>query len=652
MLLFKKVKFLVLVAVCSLTRVQAVEATKTLYAGQAHFYSAGEVVSPVSYKTMGIEIKVPKYEDHAEEMKKEVQKYLLAAKKGMETKIGKEEAEKVVSRISGRVQPQIQRLESAVETLLEFYGATAMDKRSPTLIFGAVSAIVGSIMAVGSSLLAHNEINNVAQEVRRIKGHERKMKSDIKKLGKGMKEMQRQNFEYHLEEEIVANLTMMVEPTIIEATQVLDGLYALKQHQLHSALVPPHVLMEVQEELEREMDGEWHPVFDLKTELMSVPVSFVQGNRALLVLIHVPTVADSKAMIRKLYRLDSAVVESEDQLVRLVSTRPYISVDRAWNVHQTMSNDDLASCLKVGKVHLCADDNILLKRPTCCTAALFFGLTQLAAETCEATVLTEEVPAVQVNNTLYAVKPATITTRCPGQEPRAMTLKRVTRVQVDPDCTVEGELFTIAPRSRNVQPKVIGHRVLLPEVIVLSPPPSVNDVVDPDLDLKLFVNDYGGDAAGSEEMDDYDDDERQQVVWEQWWAAFLAGFGCFLLLLIITAISWACWRLGHRRGLKRQRAGLIDIEGTAGLHDQKEKEPNSRQRKAANKRQRERDEMADEGGSTSGGDDSEDADDIGGGAGVGGTSRRPPESVTDAAVTRKRRRRKQQQLLEKEEEEE
>ncbi len=636
--LSKIVTFVVLAVTYSTIRGQVAEATKSLYAGSAHFLPAGDVVSPVAYKSLGIEIKIPKYEDHVEDVKKEVQKYMDTAKREMETKFGKEEAELVTNRIARRMIPQIQRLETAVESLLSFYKATSVEQRSPTLIFGAVSAVIGSIMAVGSSLLAHGEISRVATEVHRIRGHEKKMTADIKQLGKGMKTMQRQTFEYHLEEEIVSNLTMMIEPTILETQQVLDGLYLLRQHLLHPGLVPPEVLLEIQEELDREKDKEWHSVFDLQTELMNMPVSYLQGNRALLILIHVPTVSEGRSMIRKLYRLDSAVVESEQQLVKLTSTRPYISVDKAWSTHQTMSNDDLASCVKIGKVHLCQDDNILLKRPTCCTAALFFGMTELAVEMCEARVMEEDVPAVQVNNTLYAVKPATVTTRCPGQEPKVMTLKRVTKFKVDPECTVEGELFTIAPRSRHVQPKVIKHRVLLPEVIVPSPPPSVSDVVEPDLDLKLFVNNYNPD--GEEELDDYEDEvERKDLDWNQWWSAFLVGFCCFLLLLIIIAISWACWRLGHKRGLKRSQAGQADIEGAAGLHIPKEKEPNSRQRDTSKKDQRVREETASVDDDTSGGDD---ADDISGGAGVGGIFRRPPESVADGTATRRKKMKKKQ----------
>lgn len=650
--LFKTMTIMALLVTISFRRVMVTEAAKALYAGQAHFFAAGEIASPVSYKTLGVEIKIPRYEEQAKEITKEIKEYFQKVEEDLTEKFNASEARKVVERISGRVSPQVLRLEAGAENLLRFYGATAMEKRSATLFFGAVSAVMGSIMAVGSSLMAHNEINNMAKEVRRIRKHENKMRGDMTKLGEGMKIIKGRSYEYHLEDQIVANLTLMLEPRILEFQEVLDGLYALKQHQLHPGLLPPEVLLEMQEELKRYKDGEWHPIFSLKNELMSLPLSFIQGTRSLLIMIHVPTVSDSKSMMRKLYRLDSAVVESEDQLVRLISPRPYISVDKAWNIHQTMSNDDLASCHVIGKIHLCSDDNILLKKAIDCTSALFFGLTNLAVETCEAALVAEDMPAVQVNDTTYAIKPAVITTRCPGEEPKALTLSRVTRVQVNPECTVEGELFTIAPRSPTVTPKVIAHRVLLPEVIVVNPPPTAKEVGAPDINLDLFLNDFTGAGAGTD--DDYEEEEEKRLNWNSWWSAFLLGVLSFLSLVIITALSWACWRLGHKRGLKRQQMRRMNIEGEAGLRRADAKEPKSRQRKVDNRQAGEGVVRADDGGFGSDGSSESDVADMGDGTGAGAESiigRRPPESVADTAATR-RKKKKHHSLQQQDDDEE
>ncbi len=529
---------------------------KQLYMGTAHFYSAGQVASPVAYRTIGVEVKIPRYENHHSDVKLGVREYLEQLREGITTKFGKNESDIIMARVERRIAPQLLRLDKATTDLLEFYGTAMIGERSAVLL--GLAAAVGSVVAMGSALLSQHEIKEVSGEVRYLKGHVRGLSRDMKELKGGFKRMGKVAFEHYMEEELTMNITMLLEPFILDAIGKLEGVYALKGHRLHPALLGPSIMEEVHHELENMREG-WHPVFDTKTELMNMPVSYIQGEHSLLILLHAPVVQDSRTMLRHLYRLDGAIMERQNRLVRLTTPTPYISVDGAWTTHQVMSGDDLQACMKVGKTHLCSGDNILLSKPTTCTAALFFGLSQMAADSCEAKTVEEEVPAIRLNGTTFAISPGPITTSCPGEEPKVMTLDRVTRVRVNKECSVTGDGFQITAGFDGDKPKVIDHQVLIPEVVVTDPTKMAKDLLMPDLSLDLFM------GPRSKEDDGLDDDEWTDAEGGSEWMTIVLTVTCFLVLIAIVAAVWGTWaRCRSSAGRQEQEADVAlemkDIE--------------------------------------------------------------------------------------------
>ncbi len=530
---------------------------RELYVGTAHFLRAGEVASPVAFRTIGVEILIPKYDEHHNNMVVQVKEYLERLRHDISVKFGKDEAEVVIERVKRRIMPQLHRMEHATQDLLQFYGTAVQSERSAVLL--GLAAAVGSVVAMGSALLSQHQIQRVSNEVRYLRGHARKLDSRLENLKGNFRKMGKTVYEFHLEEEVVSNITMMLEPYILDARSTLGGLYALKDHRLHPGLLGPQVMEEVQAELE-EIRGGWHAVFDVSSELLSIPVSYVQGARKLLVMLHVPVVQDSRTMMRQLYRLDAAVMERDNRLVRLTTSTPYIGVDSKWNTHQVMSKEDLEACTRVGKTYLCSDDNILLSRPSTCTAALFFGLSEMAATRCEAKLVEEDVPAIRLNDTVYAFSPGTITSSCPGDEPKVMTLGRVTRVKINRACSVKGDGFTIAARPEHVEPKIVDHQVLIPEVIVTDPAKKAADLLKPDLSLDLFLE-----TSNDDDNDDIDDDSIWADPSENWeWVTIILIITCVFVVLSIVAATWCLWKKCRARPVQQQER---DVEEALEMRD-------------------------------------------------------------------------------------
>ena len=67
---------------------------------------------------------------------------------------------------------------------------------------------------------------------------------------------------------------------------------------------------------------------DLEKDLYDLPFSWVLGEDAILILFHVPQVADPQIVIWDLNRLDAAVLKGQRKLVRFLSEEPYISIDK------------------------------------------------------------------------------------------------------------------------------------------------------------------------------------------------------------------------------------------------------------------------------------------------------------------------------------
>ncbi len=176
---------------------------------------------------------------------------------------------------------------------------------------------------------------------------------------------------------------------------------------------------------------------------LSVPISYLLSPHSMLMVLHIPFVADGRYHLRKLYEVGTVVLTGTGRLVKFTPEVPFTSVDQRSETHQLMTAADLERCIKIGSVRLCPDMSILQKQVSSCITALYHRQTLKASLLCSST-LEFNKNVFQVNGTAYAIrKGVEVQLQCPKQDPQFFAIKE-NKVQIVPrGCKLMGPDFVV-----------------------------------------------------------------------------------------------------------------------------------------------------------------------------------------------------------------
>ncbi len=472
-----------------------------IYDGQVTFVPAGEVASPVSYETLGLRVSTAPLLKVDQDIEERTRTYLEAIKRTIDKKDPGANSTQVTDRIYQRIRPEMEELQHSVAELAKVLQLT-MGKRSAALLLGT---LVGSVAAIGSALFTHGEVTALANRLERSNRKVAAIAHDMKIIRHTFSIRQARLFNRMVEDETVAAIKAAISKTTRHVDNMLEGYYALREHRLHPAFVPPAVLERIQRQMtsySRETGAS--PVFSLKNELMNVPISWAVGGGNILILPHLPFVKDGRVMLRQLYRLDNAILRGSNRLVQLRSDAPYISIDRRRQIHQVTTTAEMQQCLKIGSKYLCDGQAIFQKQVTTCTAALFFKQTLRATQLCPSETFEVDQPAIRLNDTSYAVQKNIATElQCPGKEISYKTTTQDEIVHVPRGCTLNSAHFIISPSlTEHRETVVVDHEVELPSLILAAPESENKPTME---EIKLDFDNYSP-------IDDVEE-EAQAGIW-------------------------------------------------------------------------------------------------------------------------------------------
>ena len=469
-----------------------------LLEGEAHFVPGGVVAGPTVYQNVVLRIDFMPIMRLAAQANRTMEAILRKLNETMKDE-SVEDRNRVINRVIHRLKPYVDELERAVGSVRQLGSLITTEKRSALLI----AAAIGAIGVIGSAIYAAHEVKRLANEQARMQHHLTVMEAEIKGLQKAYRIWAKRQFERELEDEVVAVMKLELGKARERVEDVLHGIYALKQHQLHPALVPVKVLKQIDDRVKNyAKEMKTTPVFDLRTELLNLPVSYLQGKRGVLIILHVPHIKDPASDLRDLYRLDTAILQGMDRLVSLKAYEPFISINKRWTIHKTYSEAELAQCLKVGTTYLCHRDTVLLKTVTGCTAALFKQETAKAAQHCPQETIKVEQPAARLNATAYLIdRDQKTTLRCHGRKPVFKTFHRPEIMEIEAGCTLHSEDFVIVQPSQPHQEVIVVKHVLPALNITLVNMTSLEAPMD---ELKLGMEGYSDFDKEDEEADYFD----------------------------------------------------------------------------------------------------------------------------------------------------
>jgi len=305
---------------------------------------------------------------------------------------------------------------------------------------------LGAIWSLGSSLYAEHQIRALEVKVHTEHDHQHRSDQMIERLQKASRNsiaVQEKTVFWLRAERILDQEFRKMERNTRGWT---EGVYALRSHRLHPSLVPQYVIPKLQEQARAiAQRANAHPVADLGKDFYDLPFSWVLGEDGILIIFHIPLVADPQIMIRDLFRLDSAVLQGQQKLVRFLSEEPYISVDKRRESFAVHRESDLRNCRRLKETYLCEGEGILQRKAGDCTSALFFADQALTKERCAVEVVEENQTMVRLNEHEYFAQGSDrVTLSCPNKPaqhlyPGATGLA----VNVSGGCSLSGPTYDV-----------------------------------------------------------------------------------------------------------------------------------------------------------------------------------------------------------------
>ena len=392
--------------------------------GDAVFTSVGKIAAPVYYLDVMVQVDLKEALDLYEHTRVAVSREIAKFKAAMAAE-GRSptDVRRATERITGWLHPHLGRLYENQSELDRLHEVSRKRFIAELLGIGA------SLIAIGSAIHTHAEVKALASDQVLIKKALNVVAHDVRSLRDGMKKWKSRTKMQHESDDLLHELVDFVDRAATALQAITRARYALMQHQADPALFSIDTLEQLEEQVQlHQKETKATPVFSLRDELLAMPISWIVADTALVVIFHVPFVQDGARNLLDLVRLDGAILEGMDKLIRLESPAPFLALDSQLQHHYEMSGAELQACHRYGKIYLCEQEPVLLMAATTCTSALYYADTLTASRTCPQGTLQMEEPAVRLNSTTYAVEKWTQTTlHCPGKQP---VMHRTRKIEV------------------------------------------------------------------------------------------------------------------------------------------------------------------------------------------------------------------------------
>lgn len=228
--------------------------------------------------------------------------------------------------------------------------------------------------------------------------------------------------ELHELYQVDAYLHDLVEAVREEVSRQMTGLNLLLQKGLSPQLVNATLLQDAMITLKRKavQHGFVLPIEEVGY-LYQLPSSFLStADGVVSVFIHAPLLQTDKVLT--LYEMLEVPIALEGS-VHAVQVEPeshLLAMTAAKDGFLIMTDQQLESCQKLGRLHLCADANYLLKDvESYCLTSLFLHRSDAATRTCPTSIVPERTVVRQISQSEFYIfhpKLQTLTIECPADK--------------------------------------------------------------------------------------------------------------------------------------------------------------------------------------------------------------------------------------------
>ena len=468
--------------IIAMTAAMCIRPTLSLKKGNAHFAAAGVIAAPAYYQTLSVFIRFSAYHDRLAEATKEKERAIAKFNEQMVAlNITKAERKKVIDRVTLRTVRSFERLKKAdanLRTLTQF-----SDSRSKRFV--TALALLGVTIAAGSAIWQAIQVDNTAKSISRVDHKVQQVIEDLYQMRVAIQAWEHAAETEIMEERLVYELNAALDHAAEVIEELVQGIYSVRAHKLHPAILPPQDMVILSKKLKDRSSKLGHtPVLDAKAHLEDYPISYVLGDKGLLLLIHVPFVTDGRHMLRQLFQLQHAVFEYPDGFQELKGAETYIAVNKKEEVFSSHTLEELQQCHEIAQLRICTEPSVLYKTPSTCIEALYRQDHEKASQLCRKEPVKSSTPAFDVGPlTFVLANKQSVRSQCRGK-----MLTRVipanTTFTIPRGCSLESDDFVLAPSYKTpklmriaihqpiLEPRIAGHEVLeakLPEAVGKPP---------------------------------------------------------------------------------------------------------------------------------------------------------------------------------------
>ena len=501
--------------------------------GNAYFANIGTIAAPAYYKTVAVQISFSSYKNRYDELE-EAKNGAMAQFNATLVKLNMADRVNITKRVIRRTERSQQRLKQAQQQLQTLINFSERDKRFAGVLLG----LAGTVVAIGSAIYQSQQVTKLAENIGRVDHRVEMVVESLKKLEAAITQALDLEKAEIMEERLVYEINGIFDHSAEMIESLVNGIYAVRSHKLHPTVVPPHDMVVITEEITKHTKATKHStVFSTNRHLEDYPLSYILKDSGMIVLVHVPFVADGQQMIRKLYHLQSAKFQLGNQFFDYYDEEKYFSVNVKEEVFASHTVEDLLACQKVGTTYICTEQTIMHKTPATCIESLFRLDTDRVKAICKKRHINDQLHAFGVGPTTFVTTKSDKARRnCNKGHTEDYALRRNKEIDIQRGCIIRTDDYIVAPPLTPTTAIRIATHTLsfrqteLKGYAVYSP--TMNKSTD---GLQLGPTVPYSSYAGSNQFE-------------------IIGIGAALILVIAAGlISLACYRRVRRRQAKDAR---------------------------------------------------------------------------------------------------
>jgi len=192
-------------------------------------------------------------------------------------------------------------------------------------------------------------------------------------------------------------------------------------------------------------DSSVRPLITKVSDLYQIEMSYARKDDELVLVLHVPTTMNDGDWT--VYKYVPFPISQSDGKIAMVTTNKNVIAIGPDGLHKIMSKATFDKCQRRGPYHICDEQLVTRKNySTSCVGALIDNNAEAIKRKCDVKLMDDEEMVFRMSSTKYAIYtplPYTASANCLHKRQIQYQIRKNTRIEIPPGCTLKLKLFII-----------------------------------------------------------------------------------------------------------------------------------------------------------------------------------------------------------------